>query len=131
MYLEHWSLGVLDDASSYYNDRSSTQNVSKGMSSPSTSEPGVFHLRGAGWLRFMTAKWEIVGYGFLKSAGTTVLVTMAQKTTLTPQSLSIYAKEKTGLSDEEVKGIIEILKTLGNVLLNQELGKLQMLPMGK
>lgn len=123
--------GVLEDLSSYLNDNSSTQSVTKGISSPSASEKGVFHWRGASWLRFVTTKWEIVGYGALDGAGKIVLVTVAQKTTFTPQSVSIYSRQSTGLSPEDIKMVTDDLKSLGNVLLNQEIDKMHILRVGQ
>lgn len=66
--------GSLDDLAAYGTDGSSKQSSTRGTSSPCTSEPGVYYWRGAGFLRLISIRWGIVGYGRINNTGPAVLV---------------------------------------------------------
>ncbi|KAI1634631.1 hypothetical protein F4809DRAFT_665268 [Biscogniauxia mediterranea] len=123
--------GTLNDIASYYSGSPPTQQHStRGISSPSASASGVYNWRGVGWLRMVTTRWEIVGFGsLLGSNGTDLLVTFAQKTIFSPQSLSIYCREKPQVSDDEViQRVSDVLKQMGNAALSDEVDRLQAIP---
>ncbi|KAK8075554.1 hypothetical protein PG997_010217 [Apiospora hydei] len=118
---------ALDDVASYYAIDSSTQHSTKGVSTPSTSCSGVYDWHGTGFLRLVSTRWEIVGYGSLEEMGAVVLVTLAQKTMFSPQSLSIYSKEKIEKPNEIVLIISDSLKSFGIAALSQEVEKLELM----
>ncbi|KAI1493663.1 hypothetical protein F5X96DRAFT_666580 [Biscogniauxia mediterranea] len=123
--------GTLNDTASYYSGSPPTQHSTRGISSPSASAPGVYNWRGVGWLRMVTTRWEMVGFGSLLGSndGTDLLVTFAQKTIFSPQSLSIYCKEKPQVSNDEViQRVSDVLKQMGNAALSDEVDRLQAIP---
>lgn len=69
-----------------------------------------------------------MGYGSVPATGDPFLVTLAQKTMFSPQSLSIYCKNRTEVAEEAVQQIVEVLKDLGNADLNLGLEGLRAIP---
>lgn len=133
------------DETTWYEDNSNKQTSTKGICSPLGTEPGfVYNWRGAGWLRWVTTKWEILGLGVWSSNfhdgaevmeevnedGVVVLVTLVSKTMFSPQAISIFLQDRLAAVNEErvIKGILEALKSLGGQSLCNEVDKMVAIP---
>ncbi|KAI0018947.1 hypothetical protein F4780DRAFT_477679 [Xylariomycetidae sp. FL0641] len=121
------SPGTLDDVVAYYMRGSAKQHSTKGTSTPSTSQRVVYDWRGWGLLRLVSTRWEVVGYGSLATSGgpANILVTLAQKTTFSPQSLSIYSEKPSALAEDDIVTIMSALRDLENDALSRELDKVR------
>ncbi|PYH70140.1 uncharacterized protein BO88DRAFT_275804 [Aspergillus vadensis CBS 113365] len=67
--------------------------------------PIQMEWRGSGWLRMVSAQWEILGWGGADN-GEWLLV-FANKSMFTPAGISLYSRRKTGV-DEMVWAEIEV-----------------------
>ncbi|PSN72157.1 hypothetical protein BS50DRAFT_597555 [Corynespora cassiicola Philippines] len=52
----------------------------------------AYKWRGKGWLKFVTSKWEILGYGSEEGTGRLWVVTYFAKTVFTPAGVDIYSR---------------------------------------
>lgn len=133
--LAGWQTGNSDSVSS-------TKGISTTLDTQETCRS--YNWRGAGWLRMISTRWEIVGVGVAHvdtgvnedgRNGTeenfAVLVTLVQKTLFSPQALSIYVKREHFHTDSQeaifatVKGT---LQDLGCEALQLEIEKLRTIP---
>jgi hypothetical protein len=138
------------DVTTWCADNSDKQSSTKGISSPLASESGnVYNWRGAGWLRMITTRWEIVGLGLLSPLlhadgadegereskvsedSVVVLVTFVQKTVFSPQALSVFIRQ-VRLDDAQEENVIKVVQTalrdLGVESLRAEVDKLKAIP---
>lgn len=134
------------DLAGWQTERSDSVSSTKGISTPLEAQERCrsYNWRGAGWLRMIATRWEIVGVGVTHvntgvnkdgRAGTeerfAVLVTLVQKTLFSPQALSIYVKREHFHTDNQeaifatVKGT---LQDLGCEALQLEIEKLRTIP---
>ncbi|KAK7957269.1 uncharacterized protein PG986_006491 [Apiospora aurea] len=119
-----------NEKTTWCSDANKTSSTS-GISHFVAGEPGrVYDWRGTGWLKWVTTRWEIVGFGEMPLAGTgagsivgrggsiPVLVTFVRKTMLSPQALSVLVRPQ--LDDGQkafiIKQVSDLLKGVGHEL---------------
>lgn len=104
------------DLAGWQTEKSKSASMTKGISTPSDVQQtcSIYNWRGAGWLRMISTRWEIVGVGVahvepvVDKDGETetgeeiaVLVAFVQKTLFSPQALSIYVKREHFHTDKQ------------------------------
>ncbi|PLB43280.1 hypothetical protein P170DRAFT_514540 [Aspergillus steynii IBT 23096] len=91
--------------------------------------PIQMEWRGSGWLRMVSARWEILGWGGEGEAEADEwLLVFADKSMFTPAGISLYTRRRTGVEDMEWAGIEEGLRRL--VERYPEEGELRELALG-
>ncbi|CAH0052004.1 unnamed protein product [Clonostachys solani] len=110
----------LNDQTTYTTIGSLKQTTTMGVSTPLDSHPGLFNWRGAGWLRMVSAQWEVVGFGTIKGGDSLVLVVAAAKTLFSPQGLSVYYREGHPISGEDVDWVKNGIRELDDPVLTAE-----------
>lgn len=134
------------DLADWQTEKSDSVSSTRGLSTPSNAQGTcrIYNWRGAGWLRMISTRWEIVGVGVahvdigVDEDGWTgterdpdVLVTFVQKTLFSPQALSIYVKREHFHTDRQeailttVKGV---LQGLSCEALQAEIEKMRPIP---
>lgn len=83
-----------------------------GVDTPTPGNPGAWDWRGKGWLIIASSHWECLGYGDTED-GNQWIVTYFAKTLFTPAGIDIYSRNKEGLPQTTVDGILEALRGQG------------------
>lgn len=127
-------------------DRSTTVSSTKGISTPLDTEETcrIYNWKGAGWLRMISTRWEIVAVGVIyedtaaskdgksdTEGDLPVLVTFVQKTLFSPQALSIYVLREHLDADQQqaiFATVKETLQELGCEVLQVEIEKMRTIP---
>jgi hypothetical protein len=132
--------GAFNELTTWYAKESNKESSTKGYSWPLNAESRyTYNWRGAGWLRMISTRWEIVGLGILPGEGESgvtedsvvVLVTFVQKTLFSPQALSILIRKERLDDAQEEKVMNEVralLRSLGENSLDAEVEKLTAIP---
>ncbi|KAJ5367166.1 hypothetical protein N7541_001107 [Penicillium brevicompactum] len=83
-----------------------------GVDTPTPGNPGAWDWRGKGWLIIASSHWECLGHGVTED-GNQWIVTYFAKTLFTPAGIDIYSRNKEGLPQTTVDGILEALRGQG------------------
>lgn len=138
----------LNDDVTWYASSSGKASSTKGISTlPNGSSGTVCDWKGAGWLRMITARWEIIGFGSVPGVrletitssnesksgedGVVVLSAFVQKTLFSPQAVSVYVQQhELGSIDGEklMEVIANMVADLDSEELTAEIGKLKHIP---
>lgn len=130
----------LTEVTAWYSDHSNQQSSTRGISSPLATGLGyVYDWRGAGWLRLITTRWEIIGLGELSypdgvgESNAVAMVTFVQKTIFSPAALSVLILQSGGQvhdtqKENIVKAVVMALTALGAESLDGEIDKLKAIP---
>ncbi|PWY62635.1 hypothetical protein BO83DRAFT_383251 [Aspergillus eucalypticola CBS 122712] len=101
---------ILTNKTSYQTLSSSsvktTTGTDRAISAGKEHGPIQMEWRGSGWLRMVSAQWEILGWGGADDDDEWLLV-FANKSMFTPAGISLYSRTKTGV-DEMVWAGIEV-----------------------
>ncbi|KAI9747173.1 MAG: hypothetical protein M1835_002197 [Candelina submexicana] len=121
----------LDDQITYQSRDSPKLQTMRGIDTRSATDPASWTWRGKGLLRFVTNKWEILGYGGMESGKEEEeeekdegegawFVVLAEKSIFTPAVVNLCTRGKAGLGAERVEELKAFLKGCGK----EELGRL-------
>ncbi|CAG8158792.1 unnamed protein product [Penicillium olsonii] len=102
----------IDDLVQYQAIDSDKIKTVHGIDTPTPGTPGAWDWRGKGWLIIASSHWECLGFGQVDD-GNQWVVTYFAKTLFTPAGVDIYSRNKEGLPQATVDGILEALRGLG------------------
>ncbi|GLA74926.1 hypothetical protein AtubIFM55763_006178 [Aspergillus tubingensis] len=108
---------ILTNKTSYQTLSSSsvktTTGTDRAISAGKEQGPIQMEWRGSGWLRMVSAQWEILGWGGADDDDEWLLV-FANKSMFTPAGISLYSRRKTGVDElvwagieVELRGLVE------------------------
>ena len=105
------STGVvkLDDLVRYQTLGSDKIQTVHGVDSPTPGDPGAWNWRGKGWLMIASSHWECLGFGHTDD-GNQWIVTYFAKTLFTPAGIDVYSRNKQGLAQAILDGILRTLE---------------------
>ncbi|KAH8698554.1 hypothetical protein BGW36DRAFT_358086 [Talaromyces proteolyticus] len=103
----------IDDIVKYQAIGSTKIKTVHGVDRPTPQNQGAWDWRGKGLLMFASSHWECLGFGHTDD-GNQWIVTYFTKTLFTPAGIDIYSRNKDGLSQTTIDGILEALKNLEN-----------------
>ncbi|KAL2829781.1 hypothetical protein BDW59DRAFT_142021 [Aspergillus cavernicola] len=106
------SVTKIDDLVSYQAIDSETIKTVHGVDTPTPGNQGAWDWRGKGWLMIASSHWECLGFGHTDD-DTLWMVTYFAKTLFTPAGIDIYSRDKKGLPQTTIDGILKALKELG------------------
>jgi hypothetical protein len=102
----------IDDLVQYQALNSDKIKSVHGVDTPTPGNLGAWDWRGKGWLMIASSHWECLGFGHTDD-GNQWIVTYFAKTLFTPAGIDIYSRNKEGLPQDTVDGILTTLKGLG------------------
>lgn len=108
----------LDDLVTYQAIGSNKVKSVHGIDTPIQNLPGACLWRGKGLLKLTTSHWEILGHGELAD-GQQWAVTYFAKTPFTAAGFDVYAREKEGLAEDVLQGILSTIVALGSEEMNR------------
>ncbi|RAK89889.1 hypothetical protein BO79DRAFT_244778 [Aspergillus costaricaensis CBS 115574] len=107
---------ILTNKTSYQTLSSSSVKITTGtdraISAGKEHGPIQMEWRGSGWLRMVSAQWEILGWG--GADNDEWLLVFTNKSMFTPAGISLYSRRKTGVDElvwagieVELRGLVE------------------------
>ena len=107
----------LDDTSTYQHLDSDKIRTIHGIDTASGEAPGIWNWRGTGWLKLVTSRWEVLGFG--EDAGVRWMLIFFTATFATPIGIDILSSEKKGVSEELVTAIQSALREIDDPVVQK------------